>query len=629
MAYQLNKTDGTLLTEIIDGQIDTASTNLTFIGKNYKGWGESFNENFIKLLETFSNSTPPSKPIKGMLWYDSSTGRLKVYDGTTFRSTDSSILAATQPTLVDGDIWLNDKDNQMYAKFSEDNPILIGPLYTASQLKSGPEVVTVRDTNGTNRTIVKEFVNGSCVSIYSKAEFTLATTINGFSEIKVGVNVSSLFAYEYQGVAKFARQFIDSGGTAIPLDRFMRDDQNEVMSGTLQISNTSGLTIGTSRELNIFVDNTQNIIRSNIEDNDLRIQVYSDPASTNPNDDGTSTALFLDAIYIDTRNTSLLRGQGEAEAAGPAIGFFCAPQYPFDFNGSVRIQGDLIIDDGEAVSLDVTNLRVEDKLIELAISDDSTLPTDAAVDGAGIAIRVEGDDKTWTWEQSTDSWTASHHIDIPALKSFKIGGVSVLNKTTLSASVLYAPGLTQVGTLSSLQVDSLTFDANRMTSNTSGLQIDSAGDIQLVTSRKITNVADPTSNKDVATKQYVDGAVQGGNVIFGISIDGLGTGATLQNNVATLLEELSPAGDKVEGTLAKIYALATSTTVDDINVNANISKTTVAVDSAGTQNQSVIEDFSISNVTGQGVTTTYTRTIMEYEVSGGAWAYNSTTASAV
>ena len=629
MAYQLNKTDGTLLTEIIDGQIDTASTNLTFIGKNYKGWGESFNENFIKLLETFSNSTPPSKPIKGMLWYDSSTGRLKVYDGTTFRSTDSSILAATQPTLVDGDIWLNDKDNQMYAKFSEDNPILIGPLYTASQLKSGPEVVTVRDTNGTNRTIVKEFVNGSCVSIYSKTEFTLATTINGFSEIKVGVNVSSLFAYEYQGVAKFARQFIDSGGTAIPLDRFMRDDQNEVMSGTLHVSNQSGLKIGTSSELSMFVDSTQNIIRSNIEDNDLRIQVYSDPASTNPNDDGTSTALFLDAIYIDTRNTSLLRGQGEEEAAGPAIGFFCAPQYPFDFNGSVRIQGDLIIDDGEAVSLDVTNLRVEDKLIELAISDDSTLPTDAAVDGAGIAIRVEGDDKTWTWEQSTDSWTASHHIDIPALKSFKIGGVSVLNKTTLSASVLYAPGLTQVGTLSSLQVDSLTFDANRMTSNTSGLQIDSAGDIQLVTSRKITNVADPTSNTDVATKQYVDGAVQGGNVIFGISIDGLGTGSTLQNNVATLLEELSPAGDKVEGTLAKIYALATSTTVDDINVNANISKTTVAVDSAGTQNQSVIEDFSISNVTGQGVTTTYTRTIMEYEVSGGAWAYNSTTASAV
>ena len=321
-------------------------------------------------------------------------------------------------------------------------------------------------------------------------------------------------------------------------------------------------------------------------------------------------------------------------------------------SGNIIPDADVTYDIGSA-SARFRDLYLSGSTIDLGgatISSDGSkvaLPTGSTIGGAEtpevdlniapeiLEIQVDstgaGQDTNWlwTWEQSTDSWTASHHIDIPALKSFKIGGVSVLNKTTLSASVLYAPGLTQVGTLSSLQVDSLTFDANRMTSNTSGLQIDSAGDIQLVTSRKITNVADPTSNTDVATKQYVDGAVQGGNVIFGISIDGLGTGSTLQNNVATLLDELSPAGDKVEGTLAKIYALATSTTVDDINVNANISKTTVAVDSAGTQNQSVIEDFSISNVTGQGVTTTYTRTIMEYEVSGGAWAYNSTTASAV
>ena len=34
MSYQLNKTDGTLLASLIDGQIETASTNLTFVGKN-------------------------------------------------------------------------------------------------------------------------------------------------------------------------------------------------------------------------------------------------------------------------------------------------------------------------------------------------------------------------------------------------------------------------------------------------------------------------------------------------------------------------------------------------------------------------------------------------------------------
>ena len=76
MAYQLNKTDGTLLTEIIDGKIDENSTNLTFIGRNYKGFGEYLNENFIKLLETFANTAPPSKPVKGQLWFDTGENRL-------------------------------------------------------------------------------------------------------------------------------------------------------------------------------------------------------------------------------------------------------------------------------------------------------------------------------------------------------------------------------------------------------------------------------------------------------------------------------------------------------------------------------------------------------------------------
>ena len=54
MSYQLNKTDGTLLLDLIDGQIDTASTNLTLVGRNYSGYGEYFNENFIKLLDVLT-----------------------------------------------------------------------------------------------------------------------------------------------------------------------------------------------------------------------------------------------------------------------------------------------------------------------------------------------------------------------------------------------------------------------------------------------------------------------------------------------------------------------------------------------------------------------------------------------
>ena len=49
----------------------------------------------------------------------------------------------------------------------------------------------------------------------------------------------------------------------------------------------------------------------------------------------------------------------------------------------------------------LATLRVEDKQIELAITSDSTLLTDAGVDDAGILVRVTGDDKNFTWKNAT------------------------------------------------------------------------------------------------------------------------------------------------------------------------------------------------------------------------------------
>ena len=62
MAYTVNKTDGTIQT-VADGTIDTNS-DFTLIGKNYAGYGEFFNENLVKLLENFANS---SKNFKSLL----------------------------------------------------------------------------------------------------------------------------------------------------------------------------------------------------------------------------------------------------------------------------------------------------------------------------------------------------------------------------------------------------------------------------------------------------------------------------------------------------------------------------------------------------------------------------------
>ena len=63
MSYKLNKTDGSLLVDLVDGQLDTTSSDLTLIGRNYSGFGEFLNENFIKLLENFSKEVENFKQI--------------------------------------------------------------------------------------------------------------------------------------------------------------------------------------------------------------------------------------------------------------------------------------------------------------------------------------------------------------------------------------------------------------------------------------------------------------------------------------------------------------------------------------------------------------------------------------
>ena len=89
MAYIVNKFDGTLIATVEDGTIDS-TTNLRFIGKNYAGYGEIQNENFLHLLENFASGSQPSRQISGQIWFDTSNSKLKFYNGKKIRTTGSA-----------------------------------------------------------------------------------------------------------------------------------------------------------------------------------------------------------------------------------------------------------------------------------------------------------------------------------------------------------------------------------------------------------------------------------------------------------------------------------------------------------------------------------------------------------
>ena len=159
MSYQLNKTDGTLLLDLIDGQLDTSSTNLTLVGRNYSGYGEYFNENFIKLLENFNSTAAPSNPLTGQIWWDSTDQRLKVYNGSVWKSSGGPIVQNTRPQMVAGDLWIDNLNNQVYA-FDGSDLMLMGPQYTESQGKSGFEIGSILDSQSRSRTVTYLYSGG-------------------------------------------------------------------------------------------------------------------------------------------------------------------------------------------------------------------------------------------------------------------------------------------------------------------------------------------------------------------------------------------------------------------------------------------------------------------------------------
>ena len=173
MSYKLNKTDGELLVELADGIIDTTTTDITLVGKNYKGFGESFNENFIKMVENFAGTATPGQPLVGQLWYDTGEARLKLYDGSTFRTAGGPIVSSTQPQMVAGDIWIDNANNKMYF-FDGTDLVLVGPEYDAGQGQTGFEVASVIDISARERVVLKIWIGGTLFGVITKEEFRLA-----------------------------------------------------------------------------------------------------------------------------------------------------------------------------------------------------------------------------------------------------------------------------------------------------------------------------------------------------------------------------------------------------------------------------------------------------------------------
>ena len=205
MPYTIDYSDpGKSPIVVNDGTADT-STSLTLIGKNYTRFGEILNENQLQLLENFANGTAPSNPTEGQLWYDNSTNRLMLYDGSWF-----TIGAPAGTTRIE---YRQRQDT-------------LGVLHWTIETIVDDQIVTIHVDDTTAWTpAATEFLEDGVTALSTQ-----------FPVIQAGINMNTTTDYKFRGTATSA-EYADLA------ERYAADQEYEAgtvvrLGGTHEITQT-------------------------------------------------------------------------------------------------------------------------------------------------------------------------------------------------------------------------------------------------------------------------------------------------------------------------------------------------------------------------------------------------------
>jgi len=612
MTYTINKTDGNELTKIPDGTLDTSATALTLIGRNSVGFGEAFNENFVKLLENFASTTAPENAIKGQIWFDTQTNRLNVFDGNIFRASGGPQVSPRVPDpLTTGDLWINNETNQMYM-YDGTDLILVGPIYTAQQGVTGFKIDTVLDIDGVSHSICQLFVKNVLLGIFSSTAFFPKLPIPGYGTVdkpvKIGFNASTLANLKFDvTVTRSESILLEDGVTSKTASELVFNNEENTFTERVFIQNNEGLDIGTASQARQYILSNDLIIENQIENKSIQLKVKS----------GSTTVSGI-----------TIAGNGQR------VGIFNqSPTSTLDIAGDLKVSGDIFVG-GVTTTLNTSVLEVEDKNITLG---NTPFPTNLTAAGGGITLKG-ATDKTIVYNNVSNSWDLSENLKLASGKTFSINNDQIvapngLGQYTLGTTVVTS-SLVSVGNLISLQMagtgtSGLNLQDGTISVATGNIGLNPVAGAVTVNGKKIIDLPLPTNPQDATNKEYVDDAVFARGITLSMDISGLNN-----TEIAAILDNIAPfynptgtpeeqEGVATNGTILRLHGTITTATSADLDYSPNVGDefSTIEVSTPTGVAQVVSDIVTGQTILAPALTVSIARQNKKFTMTSGNWAF--------
>lgn len=536
MPYNVNRYNGVLQTTVPDQTVDSSSTDLKFVGKNYAGYGELLNENFLYLLEHFRGDTQPRKSVPGQLWYDDLNNKIK------FRSTDNqwrtlavADVSTTPPTGLQtkdkGNIWYNESQGQLSVWNGTDFE-LIGPERATGFTETKLTSVVIRDDSNIAHAIVKLVIDNTVVGVISDDEFVIGTieSISGFTTIKKGI---TLVNTNTNGVTTGDHRFWGTAGDTLRFTGL--DISNFVLRAPGGSTyDDAGLTVGTDGDLRIAVDNGNEAVIENSLGNTLRVRIKTGPVD----DDigifssvgmlpgahqryniGSSTQQYreLHSREIYAQNIEgILNGNVVSDS-----GLTMINKLTDEVNGT-------LIGDLKGNILDSANNYVYEASTKTFTGTNATI-TNINADSITLVNRLTGDligdlyanDNSIAYNGNTKDWYGTFN-----------GNADTATRLAGTA-----------------QINGVVFDGSQNVTVIDSSRVAKTGDTMV---GNLTITATPTLNDHAATVGYVNTAIRSRTIFLSLDTRGLNETTSGPGSVAYMLNTLAPVSNFEPGTRANV-----------------------------------------------------------------------------